>query len=91
MKLCLPADITPAKNGHNGHSSSVVAIGGIETGVFKELTDGLMTSFREIQGSKDEAFLKVAYKRAKAKIGITRAITDIAKTAISGKKAMGGK
>ncbi len=63
-------------------------IGGVETGVFKELTDGLLTSFREIQGSKDENFMKVASKRAHAKIGITRAITDIAKTAIAGKKAL---
>ncbi len=72
---------------------SQVTIPGLEAGVFGELTKGLMTSFREIQGSKDERFLEGATKRATAKIKISKAVTDIAKTSLMARKQLseGGK
>ncbi|MBL7780660.1 MAG: hypothetical protein JNM22_05535 [Saprospiraceae bacterium] len=75
----LPVDSLPAKG---------LAIPGVETSVFAEISAGLMTSFREIQGCKDPKFLQDATRRASAKVQISKAVTDIAKTVIAGKKAM---
>lgn len=85
-KELLPVDSTPA-------SSSVAQIPGIESSIFSELAGGLMTSFREIQGAKgtDEKFLQQAIRRSKAKVDITKAVTDIAKTAIAGQKILKSK
>lgn len=77
----LPVSL-PAKPG-----TTAVNIPGVEPGMFSEIASGLMTSFREIQGSKDENFLKQATRRAAAKVSISKAVTDIAKTVIAAKKA----
>lgn len=50
-----------------------------------------MTSFREIQDAKNERFLKEAKSRASAKVQVSKAVTDIAKTVIQGQKALRGK
>ncbi len=82
LKECLPAaNDLPATGGQ-----VQVAIPGVDGGIFTEITNGLLTSFREIQGSKDPKFLKEAADRARAKVQVSRAITDIAKTVISAKK-----
>lgn len=88
MKQLLPVDSLPDRQ-----STSVISIPGVDAGIFSELSSGLMTSFREIQGAKgnDEKFLKQAIQRSNAKVAITKTITDIAKTAIAGQKALRGK
>lgn len=85
LKELLPVDAAPAKNGHK------LMIPGVEAGIFTEITGALMTSLREIQGSKDPKFLKEATDRAKSKVMISKAVTDVAKTVIAGQKAMQGK
>lgn len=86
VKECLPVENKPAIQ-----NSGTVSIPGVEANYFSELASGLMTSFREIQGAKDEKFLKEATSRAAAKVQISKAVTDIAKTVIAGQKAIRGK
>lgn len=82
LKECLPAaNDLPAQNG------TALSIPGVDGNVLQEITAGLLTSFREIQGCKDERFLKQASLRARAKVQISRAVTDVAKTVIAAKKA----
>lgn len=85
-KELLPVDSTPASSS----ISATAQIPGIESSIFSELAGGLMSSFREIQGAKgtDEKFLQQAIRRSKAKVEITKAVTDIAKTAIAGQKLL---
>lgn len=78
LKELLPVDAAPA-------AGRAEIIPGGEN-YFTELANGLMTSYREIQASKDEKFLKEAKARAAAKVQISRAVTDIARTVISAKK-----
>jgi len=66
-----------------------LSIPGLDDGMFGELARGLMTSFREVQGSREGNFLKEATTRANAKIAISKAVTDIAKTTIQAKKHLG--
>lgn len=86
LRDCLPTEKSLAKT--NG---SALSIPGVETNYFGEIAAGLMTSFREIQGSKDQKFLKEATDRAKTKVLISKAVTDVAKTVIAGQKAARGK
>lgn len=86
IRDCLPVENGVAKT--NGHTLSIP---GVETNYFGEIAAGLMTSFREIQGSKDAKFLKEATDRAKTKVLISKAVTDVAKTVIAGQKAARGK
>jgi hypothetical protein len=80
--------LLPTEQDLTASENHAEVIGAVETGVFKELTTGLMASFHEMQTANDELLLKDAVKRANTKISLSKAITDIAKTAISGKKAM---
>lgn len=88
IKGLLPVDSLPSKQ-----SDHVISIPGVDSGIFSEMSLGLMTSFREIQGAKgnDEKFLKQAISRSKAKVEIVKTINDIAKTVIAGQKALRGK
>lgn len=81
-------ELLPAERDVERADNHLETIGAVETGVFKELTGGLMASFRDVQNAKGEDDIKAAVKVATTKIGISKAITDIAKTAIAGKKAM---
>lgn len=82
LKDCLPAANSDTEKG----SELIVMIPGVESNIFSEVAAGLMTSFREIQGSKDPVFLKQATDRARSKVLISKAVTDVAKTVIQAKK-----
>lgn len=84
LKECLPAANSATEKG----SELTVMIPGVENNMFSEIATGLMTSFREIQGSKDPVFLKQATDRAKSKVLISKAVTDVAKTVIQAKKVV---
>jgi hypothetical protein len=88
IKYLLPVDTLPSKQ-----SAHVINMPGVDAGIFSELSQGLMSSLKEIQGAKgtDEKFLKQAIQRSNAKVSIAKTITDIAKTAIASQKAMRGK
>lgn len=81
VKDLLPVEDAAPKN--------ALAIPGVESNYFTEITGALMTSLREIQGSKDAKFLREATDRAKAKVLISKAVTDVAKTVIAAKKTLG--
>lgn len=82
LKDLLPVDSAPAQ-------PEIAAIAPGVDNYFTELAGGLMASFREIQGANDPTFLREAKSRAAAKVQVSKAVTDIAKTIIAGRKSMG--
>lgn len=74
---CLPCD-APAK-------SQKAIIRGLDSDIFKEISQGLMQSFRDIQTAED-AHLKIVVTRAKTKIKVAGSITNMAKVVLDAQR-----